>query len=283
MLTPESSIAIIAPSGIFDPNRLEKGMQVLSSWGYRPTLLPGASARWRYLAGDDDTRLSDLEEAFSGRYDAVWMARGGYGAARLLPRIDWRRIQPVPFFGFSDGTVLLNVIGGMGRPAIHGPVVHTLGDLNDDATRDHLRRLLAGEAVEPMAGTMLIPGEATGPLVGGNLCLLASMCGTPAQLRAAGCIVVLEDIYEPPYKVDRLLTQLIASRCLEGAVGFALGSFIDANPPEGADWTQHDLLVERLAAFGVPVLADLPIGHGPANRAFQVGARAQIRDEKLWI
>ncbi len=256
---------------------------MIRDWGYRPELLPGAGRHHRYLAGTDAVRLADLERAFQGGWDAVWAARGGYGIARLLGQLRWDELAPVPFLGFSDGTGLLNALAARGRPAVHAPVLHSLADLCDDASRAHLRALLAGESPAPMHGQVLRPGTAEGPLVGGNLCVLASLCGTPWQLRGRACIVVLEEVNEAPYKIDRLLTQLIDAGCLDGVAGIAIGSLLGAEPPEGADWTMYDVLTDLLAPLGVPVLVGLPIGHGARNHAFRVGAPARIVGARLEV
>lgn len=272
-------IAVVAPSGAFEPVRLERGLEVLRGWGYAPEVLPGAGSRYRYLAGADAVRARDLDRAlFGGDYDAVWMVRGGYGLARLLAGLDWSRLRPIPFFGFSDGTALLNQLPDRGGIAVHAPVVTSLGDVVDDPSREHVRALLAGEDPAPLPGLSLRPGRASGRLVGGNLCVLASLCGTPWQLRSSGAIVVLEDVGETPYKVDRLARQLVDSGCLDNAAGFALGSFLGADAPAGADWSVLDVLHDVLAPFGVPVLANLPIGHGAQNFAFPLETARIVGD-----
>ncbi len=281
MLPAGARIAVVSPSGNFDPERLEAGLAVLRAWGYSPELLPGVGRRHRYLAGTDNERLGDLVRALRGGWDAVWAVRGGYGLNRLLSRLPWEELSYAPFLGFSDATGLLNALAGRGRPAVHAPVLTHLGDIADEPSREHLRALLAGEPVAPLHGRRLRGGSAEGPLVGGNLCVLASLCGTPWQLRGHACIVVLEEVGEAPYKVDRLLTQLIDAGCLDGVAGVALGSFLGAEPPEDADWTTLEVLDELLAPLKVPVLAELPIGHGPANRAFRVGGWARLQGDRL--
>lgn len=282
MLPARARIAVIAPSGAFDPARLDAGLDVLRGWGYHPTLMHGVGQRWRYLAGTDDTRANDLNTALSGDWDAVWMVRGGYGLARLLPRVDWERTRGTPFLGFSDGTAFLNAYAERRGRAIHAPVLTSLGGHVDEESREHLRRLLAGEPVAPLEGRVLLAGRAEGHLRGGNLCVLASLCGTRWQLRAKGHLVLLEDIGEAPYKLDRLLTQLIEAGCFDGAAGFVLGSFLGADPPEGAEWQTLDVIRDLLRPFGVPVVCDLPIGHGPRNLAVPFG-RARIEEGLLHL
>lgn len=274
-------IRVVAPSGAVDPERVAAGADVLRGWGYQVDVHPAIAARHRYLAGDDAPRLSALREAASAAAadgGAVWMARGGYGLSRLLPELLARPLPPVPLVGFSDGTVLLNHHRG---PCVHGPVINSLIGHADKESLAHLRAVLSG-AAPALTGTPWLAGTASGRLVGGNLCVLASLAGTPGALRAAGCIVALEDTGEAPYKVDRLLTQLVQSGAFDGVRGFALGTFDGADAPEGADWNVRDVLLERLAPLGVPVLGGLPFGHGRANRAFRFGPARIDGDQLTW-
>ncbi len=283
MLPKGARIAVVSPSGISDSGRLEAGLVQLRAWGFLPELLPGARAQHRYLAGNDETRIADLRQAFSGEFAAVWMARGGYGLSRLLDLIDWDTLAPVPFFGFSDGTALLNALACRGRPALHAPVLHALAAHNDEASRLHLLTLLTGKTELDLAGESLIPGEAHGRLVGGNLCVLASLCGTRFQLDAGGSIVLLEEVGEAAYKVDRLLVQLRDSGALSGATGIVLGDFLDTRVPEGADWGLDDVFRDVLGPLGIPVLKGLPVGHGPTNLAVPLGVPAHLVNDRLRV
>lgn len=276
MLAPGARIAVVSPSGIPSPDRLARGLAELRAWGYHPELLPHAANAHRYLAGTDAERAADLFHAFSGHYDAVWMARGGYGLSRLLGAIHWEELARVPFFGFSDGTALLNALALRGRPAIHAPVLNALVAHNDEASRTWLRTLLAGRSDAWFPGRVLRGGTGEGRLVGGNLCVLASLCGTPHQLDARGAVVLLEDLGEPPYKLDRLLVQCRDSGAFAGARAFVLGDFLDAKPPPGAAWTVDELFVDVLGPLGVPILAGLPIGHGRTHLAVPLGVPARV-------
>jgi muramoyltetrapeptide carboxypeptidase len=283
MLKPGARIAVIAPSGQFEPYRVEKGMNVLREWGYKPKYLPGALARWRYFASDEDSRAQDLQDALSGEWDAAWMARGGYGAGPLLPRLDLSRVsRAVPFLGFSDGTALLNPLADHGNPAIHAPVLHSLTEPADAPSRERLRKLLAGEPLDPVKGESLVPGDTEGPLRGGNLSVLASLCGTAWQFKAAGKIVFLEDTNEPAYRVDRLLCQLLMSGALQGARGFVLGEFVNCDVPEKAKYTLQDVILDLLKPLDVPILGKVPIGHGPSNHCFAF-ANGAIQGDTLVV
>ncbi len=258
-------------------------MERIRGWGLVPVPAPHLGRVWRYLAGTDEERLADLEWALGDpSLDAAWFARGGYGVARLLPRIRWDRVRPRPVIGFSDATALFQALHRRGiGGAVHGPVLHSLADHVDEDTRDALRRLLVDGTAIPWRGTPLVPGRAAGPLVGGNLCTLGSLAGTPDALRARGCILLLEEVTEAPYRVDRLLGQLVASGALERVAGVAIGSLVACDAPADAGWSVTDVLLDHLAPLGVPVLADLPVGHGPRNHPFVHGAPAVLEGDAL--
>ncbi len=275
-LGPGARIGVIAPSHAFFEDRYRQGVRWLEGRGYEVVEAPDLRARHRYLAGDDDHRLASLIWAMTAPdLDAVWAARGGSGVTRLLGRVPFDALARRPLIGFSDLTPLLDALARRGRPAIHGPVVHSLG-ATDAASLDHLAALLEGRRIAPLIGEAIAPGRAVGRLVGGNLCMVAATCGTPWQLDARGAILVLEEIGEVPYKVDRMLQQLADAGVFDGVAGLALGTFTGCDAPAGADYALRDVLIDRAAALGVPAALGLPIGHGPENRAFVVGATAAL-------
>ena len=282
-LPPRARIGVFAPSGIFEPKRLETGLETIRGWGLVPVLAPNLGKRHRYLAGRDEARLADLVWALSHPdLDAAWLARGGYGLTRLLPRIPWDQLPQRPVIGFSDASALFSALWRLGRPcAVHGPVLQSLADHADSRSRRALKALLLQGAGACWRGRAILPGSVRGPLIGGNLCTLASGAGTAHSLRSRGCILLLEDIGEPPYRLDRLLTQLLASGALEGVAGLALGSFVGCHGSGDPELAAADLLAGDLADLAIPLLADLPVGHGPQNHAFPWGVDAEIRDDSL--
>ena len=284
MLSAGARIAAVAPSGVFDPSRLVGGIQTVESWGY--TVVPGAHLHQahRYYAGTQAERTEDLVWALTAPdIDAVWFARGGYGTVQTLAGLPWDSLDGRPVVGFSDATALFSAMHLKGiSGGIHGPVLHSLADLADDDSQEAIRRALKGGAIT-LAGRPLGSGQlpVTGPVVGGNLCVLASLAGTPWALQSEGCIVVLEDVGEVPYRIDRLIQQLIDSGALSGAVGIALGEFRGCEAAQDASWTLEDVLADRLLPLGIPVLAGLPTGHGPQNRAWRVGDAGTLSAEGL--
>jgi muramoyltetrapeptide carboxypeptidase len=288
MLSPGSQIALISPSGVHDPSRLEISIELVQSWGYRILRGPHLGARHRYLAGTVEQRQKDLQWALTAPgIDGVWFSRGGFGTAHLLPDLRWGRVPAGrPVIGFSDATALFSAMlrKGRGRP-VHGPVLHSLASLPDAASLDSLRALLEGRPRAPMAIQHLAGprGERRGRLVGGNLAVLASLCGTPWAMRAEGAVVVLEDTNEAPYRVDRLLTQLLQSRALRGAEAILFGELDGSEPPAGATWTLWELIAERLGGLGIPVYRGLPIGHLSQNHALELGREARLCGDELHV
>ncbi len=282
-------VAVVAPSSPVPPARLDAGIEVLRGWGL--DVVEGRHLRHThpdlgYLAGPDEDRAADLTEAWlDPEVAAVLCGRGGYGVPRLLDLLDWARLgraAPKPLVGFSDVTPLLHALGTrLGVQGVHGPAVTGIGD-GDVASNDRLRRLLFADGPDPILGrdlVPLVPGVAEGPLVGGNLALIASSIGTGDLLPARDAVVVLEDVDEYPFRLDRVLTQVLRSGWLDGAGAVVLGGFTNCGDP-----AQHRALVlDRLGGLGVPVLAGAPIGHDRTNLAFWMGEHAVVTDGVLSV
>ncbi len=283
LVPPGAPIAVVAPSGAHNVARFEAGLDIARGLGFvlRPT--PGLLQPHRYLAAPDAVRLEQIQSALTDPgVAAVWAARGGYGLTRIIDDLDTRGIDRRPVIGFSDLTALFCAVRGTEATCVHGPVVHSLPQ-TDEASRDHLARLLAGRPLAPLEGTAWVDGDAVGPVVGGNLCLLAATCGTRHQLDAAGTLLVLEEIGEPAYRVDRMMQQLLSAGVFRGVVGVALGEFTDCRVPEGSDYGIREVLLDHLEPLGVPVLAHLPMGHGSANHAFVWGRMGRIQAGRLHL
>lgn len=276
---PGLPLAVAAPAGRVAPEALEQGLAVLAQLApqCRVDCADEVLAAQDYLAGPDCERAAHLSALLSDpELGAVLAARGGFGCTRLLPLLDLAALaQAGPcLIGFSDLTALLNPLATLGLLTVHGPVVTQLPRL-DQASRADLAALLAGRRPWPAAlsGQPLAPGQAAGPLMGGNLTTLCSLLGTTWFPNLGGAVLILEDTGEAPYRLDRLLTQLALSGALERVAGVAVGRLSEQeNDPPGL----AEALARRLAGLGKPVVMNLPFGHGAANRLLPLGARAEI-------
>ena len=279
-LASGARVALVAPAGPVDAARISASQARCRVLGLEPVVFPSASRRERYLAGTDAERLADLQAAFDDpEIDAIWALRGGYGTLRILDALslERQRRDPIPFMGFSDNTSLHVRHAALGVVSFHAP--HPAGELSPEAG-EWFRRVLF--RAEP-AGTLPCPAEgpeprclasgvAEGPLVGGNLAILAAMCGARHAPKGRGAIFFLEDVGEPAYKVDRMLLQLERSGVLEGVAGLAFGRFTETE--ESADVAA--VLAEAAERLGLPAVVDLPFGHLPANLVLPVGVRARL-------
>jgi len=272
-------VAVIAPSGPPDAAGLRRGLETLEAWGYRPeVLLPGPAQD--YLAAPDEARLAALEEALvAPRFAAVWAARGGYGLHRILDRIPWTRLAQARqrwVLGFSDLTALIVPLAWRCPEwvVLHAPNVQTLPAL-PGPEQDALRALLAGAPQRAVGLASWQPGEAEGPLLAGNLCLLSALAGAPQLPTARGCVLALEDVGERPYRLDRMLSQLRLAGWLEGLAGLVLGEFRGCDEgPLLAQATLRAWCAQFLPE--VPVAAGLPMGHGGHNRGWRERGWAQL-------
>lgn len=284
-----AAVALVAPGGPLEPARLQASRQRCRGLGLKPIVFPTAGKRSGFLSGSDEERLADLQGALDDpEIDAVWALRGGYGAIRIVDRLslERQRRDPIPFIGFSDNTVLHVAHAEVGVVSFYGP--HPSGDF-PPATEAAFRRVLfSGEAAGPLlvdgsgaTARTLVGGSAEGPLWGGNLATLASLCGSSSALFAAGRILCLEDIGEPAYRVDRMLTQLERAGTLQGLQGLALGAFTQT--PEGETEAVREVLGERARRLGVPTVADLPFGHTEHNCTLPLGVRARLNADQATL
>lgn len=281
-LAPGARVALVAPAGPLDGDRLELGAERCRMLGLEPVLFPSAGARSGFLAGSDAERLGDLQAAFDDpSVDGVWALRGGYGTLRILDdlNLERQRRDPIPFIGFSDNTTVHVRQNRFGIVSIHGP--HPAGPF-PAPTEAWFRTVLFGRSVpgplprgpdDPPSAT-LVEGTVEAPLFGGNLSMLASLCGSSDSMSASGRILFLEDVGEPAYRLDRMLVQLQRAGVTEGVVGLALGRF---TPPSGEDETDcMDVLETFARELGVPAVAGLPFGHVKHNCALPVGGAALL-------
>jgi muramoyltetrapeptide carboxypeptidase len=295
-LNPGDTIGIIAPaSAPPDPKAIERAVEVVEKLGFQPRLAPNVRKRWGFLAGSDRERASDLMKMFSARdVKGILCVRGGYGAARLLPLLDYQTIRrdPKVFIGYSDITSLhCAFLVKSDLVSFHGPMLNS--DLNkEDCPRFTVESLLKSVMQATPAGSLrdgskskdarvIRRGTASGPLIGGNLCLLCTTLGTPYQPSFRGKILFFEDLEEAPFRFDRMLTHLLNAGVLQQVVGVAVGVNKDCHDPNAKKTKEYrqtleDVLAERLLPLKVPIVSGLPFGHVPVNATLPIGIRATL-------
>ena len=276
-----STIGVAAVSGPVDAEKLDFGLEALRSRGYRVVEATNLRTRNGFLAGTDGERAGGYRELVRDpAVDAIFFARGGYGASRILARLDPAEIRANPkiHLGGSDLSALFAYI------AAHAPLVTFYGpmvsvQLADGGSLDW-EQVLSGGQPEPhtvQPDDVIRPGRADGPLTGGCLSLLASLCGTPEAVGGAGRILFWEDVGEEIYRLDRMLTQLERSGTFEKLSAMLIGS-VAPGRREGME-SPEDIrawLRRRFADAPFPVAMGFPVGHLPSTRTIALGARARV-------
>ena len=283
-LRPGDPVHLVAASSALNGReRLETGLALVRAWGLQVNEGDGADRRWGYLAGDDQARRGDLLPEGPSTPALRACLRGGWGAARLLEGP--LNLDDGWLLGFSDVTSLLWAQLAQGRRgAIHGPLLTTLGT-EPTWSQDRLRALLFGEPLPPLEATGWISGQAEGPLVVGNLTVATHLLGTPHWPDLNGAVLILEDVGEAPYRLDRLLTHWRLAGVLQQLAAIGFGNFQDCEDtatdgPEIPTFSVEDVLRERTADLGIPVIAGLPVGHAPGNAALPLGVRVRLEADR---
>ncbi len=286
-LAAGARVALVAPAGpLRGPDELDRAVANARALGWEPVASAHALARTGYFAGADEARASDLNEALRDpRIDGVWCLRGGYGAMRVLDRIDWSALRghPKPILGYSDVTALHGAIARQaGIVSYHAPTARTT--LSAFSRASLTRAVSRGEDSCGVAerARVLRPGRARGRLEGGNLAVFAALVGTPYLPPLEGAILVLEDINEAVYRIDRMLAQLRLAGALHGVRAIVFGQC--TNCPEEADdgaRTLDAVLLELADWLRVPCLAGVPIGHVAEQWTLPLGRMAELEcDER---
>ncbi|TDP91151.1 S66 peptidase family protein [Labedaea rhizosphaerae] len=285
-LRPGSTVEVVAPAGPVPEDLLDKGVAILRSWDLEVRVgehVTDRHPRLGYLAGQDAVRAAELTRAWCDpSVDAVLCARGGYGSLRMVDLVDWdamaSRSTPPVFVGSSDITVLHEEIAARLRvPTFFGPMVATDGFVSDPVAAEHLRRsLLEPESVRSLTGPATVPvvdGVARGVLRGGNASLLAAVLGAEDAVPPPdGCLVLLEDITEDPYRLDGILTQLLRAGWFTGVNGILLGSWTNCGPPADVRAVLDDLV----GNLGVPTVWELGFGHCDGQLTMPLGVEAEL-------
>jgi len=275
-LQPGDTVALLAPSGICNPVKLEISIRTLQNMGLQVQVMESCHASRDYLAGPDTLRLRDLHTAFADKkVKGILAARGGYGAARLLPYLDYKMISQNPkvFVGFSDITALHIVLNQFcGLVTFHGPMPASCFADAHQQTLASLKNMIMEGAGGVLSLRSLYPGTATGILTGGNLSVIASTLGTPYEIETRGGVLFLEEIQEAPYRVDRLLLQLKLAGKLSDAAAIIFGDFSPENLGSLRVAIEELVIPEKK-----PTLWGLPCGHSQPNITLPLGASVTVR------
>jgi muramoyltetrapeptide carboxypeptidase len=284
-IDPGATLGIAAPGGPVDPDTLAAGCEVLQRAGFRVVRRDDLTARHGYLAGDDARRAAELMELVTNPdVDAIVCARGGYGCDRILDALDASAFRAArkPLVGYSDITALLLWQRRCaGLSGFHGPMLERGGDVDADAQALLLDEL-CGTTPLPgvLRGTGRVPGDGQGRLTGGNLMLVAASIGTRWEIDTRGAILLVEEVCERPYRIDRMLQQLRGAGKLEALAGIATGD-LSTCVDERYPWPGAEEVFEELAGrIGVPLVTGLPFGHVRGNRTWPLGARATIDGDR---
>ncbi|HKV07436.1 MAG TPA: LD-carboxypeptidase [Thermoanaerobaculia bacterium] len=282
---PGDRVGVAALSGPVDPARLDAGISALRRLGFEPVLADNLRFRHGFLAGTDAERLAAFHRlAADPSLTAIFFSRGGYGLMRLLPALDWDLLSrhPRAYVGYSDLTpFLLGLAERLGLVSFHGPLV--AGELArglSPGEEESLLGALAGRypAELPFASTLREGrnGGASGPLLGGCLSLLSATLGTPFFPDLEGSLVFWEDVNEPPYKVDRMLTHLNLSGNLATIEGMVVGHLGGGAEPGGEPAEWPSLVAGSLSGYSWPLAWGLESGHFAPNRTLPVGLPARL-------
>ena len=286
-LRPGDRIGIVAPSGPVLRRYVVAGLKVLEAAGYRPRLSRHLYERRGHLAGTDQRRADDLNRMLRDPdIRCVLMARGGFGAMRIAADVDWgaMRRDPKVFAGYSDATFLhLGFQARSGVRTLHGPNLHGLGFGRTGEIRRWLSWLanpLPPDSVRELSAPLRIGtrgGEVSGRVLGGNLALVHHAACTPYMPSLRSAILFFEEVNEPPYKIDAMLTHIALAGSLKGVRGMALGSFVNCVPkPKHKELKLGQVLRDHIGVLGVPALGGMKAGHGRRNWPLPLGARATL-------
>lgn len=272
-LTDGATIGVVNPAYWLEPERLQRAVAVFEDQGFELRLGDSTNLRQDIYAGSPEARATDLMAMFTdSSIDAIICARGGYGGNRVIPLLDYEaiRLNPKIFVGYSDTTGLLASIAQQsGLVTFHGPMLTTWGEQTIEYNFDTLRTVLSGEANVRIRSTpecracILKPGIARGPLWGGNLSVLNTRLGTPEQIDLRGAVLLIEDVGEKLYALDRMMLHLRSTGSLDHIAGIVVGEMLemgDTTVPFGKDVDQ--IVLDVCGDLDIPIVSNFPCGHG---------------------
>ena len=287
MITPPSlrygdKVGLVATARKISLKELADGIALLKSWGLEPVIGKTIGLEDHQYAGTDYERAQDLQQMLDNpEIKAIWCARGGYGTVRLVDQLDFYKFVKYPKWiaGYSDVTVLHSHLNKIGFQTIHGTMPVSL-DSNTAFAKASLKNSLFGERPDfsyNTTNTLNRTGKAKGELVGGNLSILYSLCGSSSNIDTEGKILFIEDLDEYLYHIDRMVVNLKRNRMLDHCAGMVVGGMTkmhDNRIPFGK--TAQEIVLDAVKECHFPVAFDFPAGHVDDNRALILGATVSL-------
>ena len=277
------TIGLICPAGFMAIEKTEACQNILKKWGFKVQLGKTVGNQYHYFSGKDVDRLADLQDMLDNpSINAILCARGGYGTSRIIDQVNWKAFQKHPkwIIGYSDVTVLhCHLYQKLKFASIHAPMAGAFTD-GENKYILSVKKAITGKSLSynienhPFNRT----GEAIGPLLGGNLSLLAHLTGTPSMPSLKGAILFMEDIGEYLYNIDRMLLQLDRAGKLKDLAGLIIGGFTDNKDtvtPIGK--TAYELIADRISGYDFPVAFDFPVSHETNNVALRTGMHHTLK------
>jgi len=282
-LKPGDRIRIVSPAGKVQKDKVFPGIELLQDEGYEVIVGNHIFDKHFQYAGTDRQRAADLQEAINDpQTKAIICARGGYGTIRIIEKVDFSPLLKNPkwIVGFSDVTVLHAVLNKLGLASIHGAMPAFFLDNNKPTKSFYslIQLLTTGRSkIETIAQSVNRPGVCSGELVGGNLSLIYSLQGTPWQLETSGKILIIEDLSEYFYHLDRMMQNLRLAGQLKNLAGLVVGGFTDMKDNDNPfGKSASEIIQEAVQDYNFPVCFDFPVGHISKNLALMFGSAYQL-------
>lgn len=296
------TIGLVAPGYAIKPEILQKALDTLEEMGFKTFHTSRILGNYGYFSNTDEERVMDVNQMFANpEVDGILCARGGYGCTRILDRLDYNIIRnnPKVLIGFSDITALIQAIYKQtGLVCFHGPVGSTL---DDSYSQKYFKKILMkgkdSQTIKNVKLTdpeflgnpeyeryLITPGSCQGELAGGSLTLVNALIGTPHEIDFTDKLVFLEDVEEAPYRIDRMLTQLIEGPTFSKAKGIMFGVCKGCDrEKEDTNFTLKEVILDRIAPLGIPAVYGMSFGHVPNNFTLPVGIQAAFNADEMGL
>jgi muramoyltetrapeptide carboxypeptidase len=288
-LKKNNNVAIVSTARKISKEELKPAIQLLESWGLKAVLGKTIGAEENQFAGSDDLRATDFQQMLDDpKIKAIWCARGGYGTVRIIDKLDFSAFKKSPkwIVGYSDVTVLHSHIHNFGIETLHAQMCLEIENKTEEA-RESIRKVLFGEAysIEMKRTDSVAPlGILKDELIGGNLSVLYSLCGSTSEMKTDGKILFIEDLDEMLYHVDRMMMNLKRSGYLKNLKALIIGGMTEMKDNKVYfGKTAEEIIVDLVKEYEYPVILNFPAGHIADNRALILGREVEINVQSSTI